>query len=182
MCHCRRKAALLKKVVFFIPIQPLFSQSFRCVVSPLITYFESVLITSGLKVGTLEAAWMTAATSPTWFDCSCTGTLRAVLYCLSWSSHIPLLHLALLFLLSKQAPSVNTVIVWSGRFMPGACCLLTSMGERFFGSVKMQKHSDRSVLQEISGSKSFFSGFSVVALFQLSCVDIGEIKPLHYSE
>ena len=50
------KQLFLKNFAFFIPIQPILSHSFRCFVSPFMTYFESILITSGQNVGILEAA------------------------------------------------------------------------------------------------------------------------------
>ena len=43
----KRWATFLKRGAFFIPIHPLSSHVPRCVVSPLITYFESVDISRG---------------------------------------------------------------------------------------------------------------------------------------
>ena len=62
-----------------MPIHPMFPHSFRCFVKLSIMYLELVFIIKGQKFGTMVVAFITAATSPTWFDQSGPGTFRAVL-------------------------------------------------------------------------------------------------------
>ena len=97
-------AAVLNRFAFLMPIHPLFSQFFRCFVRPSMTYFESVIIIRGQKVGIVVAALITAAISPTWFDCSGPGTRMALLNGLLGLTHIPPPQYAFAFPLLKQAP------------------------------------------------------------------------------
>ena len=100
------------------------------------------------------AAIITAATSPTWLDWFPPGTLIALFH--SWPGliHIPLPHLAFAFPLLKQAPSVYMVVSWCVRLGPRGCSLSAGMLVVRSGSVKMRKHSDKSFLHVIDGSKS----------------------------
>ncbi len=63
-----RYAAFWNHSAFRIPIHPWFSQFWRCVVKPSMTYFESDFISSGQNWGTFCIATITAASSPIWFD------------------------------------------------------------------------------------------------------------------
>ena len=138
------------------------------------TYFESVFIVRGQKVGIMVAVLITAAISPTWFDCSVPGIHIEVLRSLFGFIHMPLPHLAFSFPLSKHAPSVYTVTAWLGRLIPDACLLLTGDWESRLGSAKILKHSVRSVLQAISGSNIVFSLFSSAAILQAFLVWVRE--------
>ena len=62
--HFRRKVAFLNMSALHIPIQPWSSQSCKCLVSPSITYMESVLISSGQKWCTSAIAMITATIFP----------------------------------------------------------------------------------------------------------------------
>jgi hypothetical protein len=153
----RRAVAFLKKGAFFIPIQPLFSHSSRFVVRPSITYFESVTIVSGCDFGTAATAIITATISPTWLDWALPGTHRAWLFGLLWLNHIPLPQVALVFPLFRHALSVYTVHSWHIGFLPILPLLFTGLVERWFGSMKILKHSARSSLHVIDGLKVIFS-------------------------
>src|SRR5712672_2324075 len=63
-----RKAALLKRLAFLMPIHPWSSHVCRCVVRPSIAYFESDIIVSGQNPGVESVAAMMVASSPTWLD------------------------------------------------------------------------------------------------------------------
>src|SRR6202048_446128 len=106
-------AMALNRSLFDIPIQPLFSHFSRFLVSPLITYSESVLITSGTCLGADFATCNTAYSSAIWFVCSSPGTLRDWFH---WSFslyHIPLPACALLVPGLMHEPSVYTTNVCS---------------------------------------------------------------------
>ena len=105
----RSAAAALKKGAFFIPIHPMSVQSLRCVVTPFITYFESVTIFGGQKDGTVFTSAMIMAISPTWFNCAIPGTLLALFLRSLFANHIPLPQCALSFLLLKHAPSSGKI-------------------------------------------------------------------------
>jgi len=57
-------ATALKRVALAIPIQPMSSQFVRCVVSPSMTYFESVMIFRGVSMSADCRATSTADSSP----------------------------------------------------------------------------------------------------------------------
>lgn len=82
-------AAFLKKFAFFILIQPASSHQLRCVVSPSMTYFESVTIMCGTKWGTVWMAAIVATSSPIWLECWVPGVHRALFPWLLSSNHIP---------------------------------------------------------------------------------------------
>jgi hypothetical protein len=93
-------------MAFSIPIQPMSSHCFRCVVNPFITYFESVIILIGVS-GLIDCrATRTAASSPLWLVCFVPGILSALFNGLFSSSHIPLPHTAFCLPLCMQDPSV----------------------------------------------------------------------------
>lgn len=139
------------------------------------TYLESVIIIRGQHVSIVVAALITAAISPTWFDCSGPGTRMALLNGLLGPTHIPLPQYVFAFPLLKQAPSVYAVTVWFARLVPGVYCLLTGVRDMRLGSVKMRKHSARSVLHAISGSKSVLSGCSSVNRLRVLRVGVRDI-------
>ena len=90
----RRKVAFLNMSAFHILIQPWSSQSHKCLISPSITYMESVLISSGQKWCTSAIAMINATTFPLWLDCSDPRTLNT-LFLWSWGpNQIPLPHWA----------------------------------------------------------------------------------------
>jgi len=99
------------------------------------------------------AAAITTAISPTWLDWASPGICRARFLGLSFSNHIPLLHLAFCLPLSMHAPSVYTVICLHQGI--GPCCPYR-LAIRFVflvGSVNILKHSARSSLHVIDASK-----------------------------
>ena len=59
----------MNRDAFLTFIQPAFSQVVRFVVSPFITYVESVIITSGMKWGVVCIAAIMAISSPIWLEC-----------------------------------------------------------------------------------------------------------------
>lgn len=79
-------AMALKRVALAIPIQPVSSQFFRCVVSPSMTYFESVMIFRGVSMSA---------------DCRATSTaipLPHTAFCLPLLAHDPSVYMVNWFL------------------------------------------------------------------------------------
>jgi hypothetical protein len=82
-----------------MPIHPMSFQCSRCVVSPLMTYFESVMIFSGVN-GLIDCrATNTAIILLTWFECLLPGILIALFSGLFSLAYNPLLQVAFCFLL-----------------------------------------------------------------------------------
>ncbi len=162
----KRWAAFLKRGVFFISIHPLSSHVPRCVVSPLMTYFELVSISSGWKVGVASTTVMTATNSPVWFDCSSPGTWSALFLLSASPYHIPLPLCVFSFPLLKHVPSVKIVCVECHWCILGSWWQLAGMFDILFRSVKILKHSARLFLQVIVGLNRIAS---LVALVVMLC-------------
>src|SRR5260221_6146867 len=172
LTHCRavlaalfliKCMAFLKRGAFFIAIHPSFSHVSRCVVSPSITYFESVMIFRGWRGSATFSAAITAAISPTWLDCASPGTRIAWFLWSPGPNHIPLPHLASFFPFFRHAPSVYTVISLDLGIGPCARYLLAGASVSLVGSVNTRKHSARSSLHVIVGSK-VISLLSILAI------------------
>ena len=160
---CFRVAtAALKMAAFFTPIHPMSSQFLRCVVRPLMMYFESVIILSGQKVGMALAAAITVNSLPTWFDCAFPSTHMALFRGSPFPNHIPLPHCVFSFPLLKHTPSVYIVTFWWHRFSPMVYMHIAGISQIRAGSVNTLKHLAMSVLQVMEGSNrislsSFFT-------------------------
>ncbi len=134
-------------------IQPRSSHSWRCAVRPSMTYCESVIISRGQKGGVAWMAIITATSSPIWFDCFSPGIQAALFLGSLCANHTPLLHHAFIFPLFILAPSVWISVFGCLRATPGMTRRWPGFLDRFVGSVKIRKHSERLFLLVIDGSK-----------------------------
>ena len=125
----------------------------------------------------MVAAVITAEISPIWLDWALPGTLIALFH--SWFGliQIPLPHFAFSFPLLKQAPSVYIAISWCVRLGPHGCNLSAGMLVALLGFVKMRKHSDRSFLQVVDGSKIIAPCVLFTVLFLVLCLAVRERSP-----
>ena len=161
----RRCAAFWKSRAFFMPIQPQFSQVPRCVVKPFMMYFESVDILSGQKGGVAFIAVITATSSPIWLDWGSPRTLIVWFLLSSKLYQIPLLHCASFFPLLKHALSVQTFSRGCLSWVLGSCWCLAGLFDILVGSVNILKHSARSPLLVIVGSKRIAPFVSLAIMF-----------------
>ena len=98
-------------------------------------------------------ASITATSSPIWLDCAGPGTLIALFLGLSWANQMLLLHCAFVLPLLRQAPSVWMLTSWCFRFAPGSTLHFARNLDMLLGFEKIRKHSVRSFLVVIEGSK-----------------------------
>ena len=146
-----RKAALLNRSAFLMPIQPLSSHVCRCVVRPSIAYLESDIIVRGQKLGKESMAAIMAASSPTWLDWWGPGIRIAAFLVWLGPIQMPLPHWASNFPLLLHVPSVYTVVPWWRWFTLMMWLRRAGKVEILLGSVNILKHSARLCLQVIEG-------------------------------
>ena len=126
---------------------------------------ESITIFIGIKWGMACTAAIVAVSSPIWLDWWSPGTHNAMFLGLFCPNHMPLPHFAFLLPLLKQAPSVYTSVVsclWLAPLDTSCCAGILDI---LSGSAKTQKHSVRSFLHVIVGSKRISPLFSLAAWF-----------------
>ena len=122
---------------------------------PFITYFESVIIFTGVRGSALWSATSTAASSSAWFDCESPGTRIDLFRGWFVPHHIPPPHCAFSFPLFIHDPSVYICRMSStvGRPCRGRCNRCAGSCVKQFSFVKILKHSDRFDFAVIDGSK-----------------------------